>query len=66
MQTIGHGLFIGTRPYAHSGWNVMDGLIVVVSLVDAFLALVAPSNSPKIFGVLRVFGCFDRFVRYGT
>ncbi|GAU93334.1 hypothetical protein RvY_05291-3 [Ramazzottius varieornatus] len=55
LKTIAHGLFIGTRPYAHSGWNVMDGLIVVVSLVDAFLALVAPSNSPKIFGVLRVF-----------
>ena len=33
----------------------MDGILVSISLIDAFVALVAPSNSPKIFGVLRVF-----------
>ncbi|XP_055342711.1 voltage-dependent T-type calcium channel subunit alpha-1G-like isoform X2 [Paramacrobiotus metropolitanus] len=55
LKTIGHGLFLGSHPYTSSSWNVMDGILVAISLVDVFIGLIAPSNSPKIFGILRVF-----------
>ncbi|OQV23966.1 Voltage-dependent T-type calcium channel subunit alpha-1G [Hypsibius exemplaris] len=55
LKTVGHGVFVGEEPYCESGWNIMDGILVIISLVDVFIALVFPSNSPKIFGILRVF-----------
>ncbi len=45
---------IGTHAYLKSGWNVMDGFLVFIALVDLSIALTA-SSSPRIFGILRVF-----------
>lgn len=54
IKVISKGLYIGQFAYLKSGWNKMDGILVVISLIDAFVTLTARS-SPKIFGILRVF-----------
>jgi hypothetical protein len=36
------------------GWNVMDGTLVIVSLVDTMMVMILGHTS-KIFGILRVF-----------
>lgn len=35
------------------GWNIMDGSLVLVSIIDLLMSLISDS-SPKIFGILRV------------
>lgn len=52
-QVVAAGMFYGTEPYFQSGWNIMDGLLVVVSIIDLLMSLISES-SPKIFGILRV------------
>lgn len=52
-QVVAAGMFYGTEPYFKSGWNIMDGLLVVVSIIDLLMSLISES-SPKIFGILRV------------
>ena len=54
LQVLAKGLFIGTHAYLKSGWNVMDGFLVFIALIDLAIALTA-SSSPRIFGILRVF-----------
>ena len=54
LQVIAHGFVLGHSTYLRSGWNVMDGLLVLVSLIDLILSLTA-AHSRKIFGILRVF-----------
>lgn len=46
-------MFYGIDPYFKSGWNIMDGLLVIVSIIDLLMSLISES-SPKIFGILRV------------
>jgi hypothetical protein len=53
-QVLAKGLVIGQHAYLKSGWNVMDGFLVVISLVDILISITA-SSSPRIFGILRVF-----------
>lgn len=47
------GLLWGEHAYLQSSWNVLDGLLVLVSLVDIIVA-VASAGGAKILGVLRV------------
>ena len=54
VKVLAKGFFVGEYAYMKSGWNVMDGSLVIVSLIDALVTLSAKS-SPKIFGILRVF-----------
>ncbi|KAF8793170.1 Voltage-dependent T-type calcium channel subunit like protein [Argiope bruennichi] len=54
VKVIAKGLWYGQNAYFKSGWNIMDGFVVGISLVDVLLSFVADS-SPKIFGILRVF-----------
>ncbi|CAF0940376.1 unnamed protein product, partial [Brachionus calyciflorus] len=54
IKVIAHGFSIGKNAYLKSGWNKMDGILVIISLIDSFVTLTARS-SPKIFGILRVF-----------
>ena len=54
LKVIANGLFYGADPYFKSGWNIMDGILVGVSLLDLFLSFIA-QRSPRIFGMLRVF-----------
>ncbi|KAG8180483.1 hypothetical protein JTE90_026642 [Oedothorax gibbosus] len=54
IKVIAKGLWYGSRAYFKSGWNVMDGSLVIISLVDFCLSFIA-DGSPRIFGILRVF-----------
>ncbi|CAL1528277.1 unnamed protein product, partial [Lymnaea stagnalis] len=54
IKVIGKGFFVGKHAYLKSGWNVMDGFLVIISLIDILISMSA-SSSPRIFGILRVF-----------
>ena len=53
-QVIAKGMALSEHAYLRSGWNIIDGTLVVISLVDLVISLTA-STSPRIFGILRVF-----------
>lgn len=53
LKVIAVGMFYGPNAYFTSGWNIMDGLLVTVSIVDILMSLLS-SGSPRIFGILRV------------
>lgn len=46
-------MFYGEDAYFTSGWNVMDGALVIISIIDLLMSLISES-SPRIFGILRV------------
>lgn len=46
-------MFYGPDAYFTSGWNIMDGSLVIISIIDLLMSLVSES-SPRIFGILRV------------
>lgn len=73
LKVLANGCFLGPSAYFKDGWNVLDGILVVISLTNIFFeAFVSggptlshsslpsirrffvPSDSPKIFGVIRV------------
>lgn len=47
-------MFYGNEAYFNSGWNIMDGSLVIISIIDLLMSLLSDS-SPRIFGILRVF-----------
>lgn len=47
-------MLYGPDAYFTSGWNIMDGSLVIISIVDLLMSLIS-SSSPRIFGILRVF-----------
>ncbi|RXG54564.1 Calcium-channel protein cch1, partial [Armadillidium vulgare] len=53
-QVIAQGLLYGSGAYFSSGWNIMDGTLVLISVVDILMSLI-DTNSHRIFGILRVF-----------
>ncbi|XP_041474173.1 voltage-dependent T-type calcium channel subunit alpha-1I-like isoform X5 [Lytechinus variegatus] len=54
VKVLAKGFLFGTHAYLHSGWNVMDGSLVIVSWIDLLITVVS-SSSPEIFSILRVF-----------
>ncbi|CTQ87048.1 Voltage-dependent T-type calcium channel subunit alpha [Caenorhabditis elegans] len=54
MKVIANGCFIGQAAYFKDGWNILDGILVVISLINIAFELLATGDSPKIFGVIRV------------
>ncbi|XP_059138724.1 voltage-dependent T-type calcium channel subunit alpha-1G-like isoform X5 [Physella acuta] len=54
IKVIAKGFFIGKHAYLKSGWNVMDGFLVIISLIDILISISA-SSVTRIFGILRVF-----------
>merc|ERR550532_680198 len=54
LKAVSTGLWYGENAYFRSGWNIMDGTLVFVSLVDATITAIVGKKS-KIFGMLRVF-----------
>ncbi|XP_053680471.1 voltage-dependent T-type calcium channel subunit alpha-1G [Anopheles nili] len=54
IKVVSAGLFYGPDAYFTSGWNIMDGVLVIISIVDLLMSLISES-SPRIFGILRVF-----------
>ncbi|XP_035311174.1 voltage-dependent T-type calcium channel subunit alpha-1H isoform X1, partial [Cricetulus griseus] len=53
VKVVALGLLWGEHAYLQSSWNVLDGLLVLVSLVDIIVAM-ASAGGAKILGVLRV------------
>lgn len=53
MKVVAAGMFYGEDAYFNSGWNIMDGSLVSISIIDLLMSLVSDS-SPRIFGILRV------------
>lgn len=45
------GLYLGERAYLRSSWNILDGFLVFVSLIDIVVSM---AGGAKILGVLRV------------
>ncbi|VDK53449.1 unnamed protein product [Anisakis simplex] len=55
LKVVANGCLIGQGAYFKDGWNILDGTLVIISLINvAFELLVHIGNSPKIFGVIRV------------
>lgn len=54
VKVVARGALCGPDTYLKDGWNVMDGILVTISLVNIVFDLVAPGDSPKIFAVIRV------------
>lgn len=52
-QVVAMGLYVGPGSYLQSSWNVLDGLLVFVSIVDILVSL-ASSGGNRILGILRV------------
>lgn len=53
VKVIAMGLYFGNGVYLQSSWNILDGLLVFVSLVD-ILVSVASAGGNRILGILRV------------
>ena len=51
LQVVSMGLYLGDRAYLRSSWNVLDGFLVFVSLIDIVVSM---AGGAKILGVLRV------------
>lgn len=54
LKVLASGLWYSPTAYFRSGWNIMDGILVGVSLFDLVLSMIA-QRSPRILGILRVF-----------
>ncbi|WKY15980.1 hypothetical protein Q1695_001004 [Nippostrongylus brasiliensis] len=54
MKVIANGCVLGHGAYFKDGWNILDGILVIISLVNVLFELFATGDSPKIFGVIRV------------
>ncbi|CAI5680895.1 unnamed protein product [Oreochromis niloticus] len=53
IKVVAMGLYFGEGVYLQSSWNVLDGLLVFVSLVD-ILVSIASAGGNRILGILRV------------
>ncbi|KAK3530610.1 hypothetical protein QTP86_028871, partial [Hemibagrus guttatus] len=52
-MVVAMGMYVGPGSYLQSSWNVLDGLLVFVSIVDILVSL-ASSGGNRILGILRV------------
>ncbi|XP_023273227.1 voltage-dependent T-type calcium channel subunit alpha-1H-like [Seriola lalandi dorsalis] len=53
IKVLAMGLYFGNGVYLQSSWNILDGLLVFVSLVD-ILVSIASAGGNRILGILRV------------
>ncbi|XP_048473334.1 voltage-dependent T-type calcium channel subunit alpha-1I [Rhincodon typus] len=53
MKVVSLGFYIGDQAYLRSSWNILDGFLVFVSLIDIVVSL-ASAGGATILGVLRV------------
>lgn len=52
-QVVALGLCFGEKAYLKSSWNVLDGVLVLISVIDILVSMVSDSGT-KILGMLRV------------
>uniref|UniRef100_A0A671XB20 Calcium voltage-gated channel subunit alpha1 H n=1 Tax=Sparus aurata TaxID=8175 RepID=A0A671XB20_SPAAU len=53
IKVVAMGLYFGQGVYLQSSWNILDGLLVFVSLVDILVSIASASGN-RILGILRV------------
>ncbi|XP_037664649.1 voltage-dependent T-type calcium channel subunit alpha-1G isoform X4 [Choloepus didactylus] len=53
VKVVALGWCFGEQAYLRSSWNVLDGLLVLISVIDILVSLVSDSGT-KILGMLRV------------
>uniref|UniRef100_A0A6Q2Y551 Ion transport domain-containing protein n=1 Tax=Esox lucius TaxID=8010 RepID=A0A6Q2Y551_ESOLU len=53
IKVVAQGLYVGEGVYLKSSWNVLDGMLVFVSLLDIVVSIASASNN-RILGILRV------------
>ncbi|XP_069005395.1 voltage-dependent T-type calcium channel subunit alpha-1I-like isoform X2 [Embiotoca jacksoni] len=51
LKVVSMGFYIGEQAYLRSSWNILDGFLVFVSLIDIVVSM---AGGAKILGVLRV------------
>uniref|UniRef100_A0A915CTA5 Ion transport domain-containing protein n=1 Tax=Ditylenchus dipsaci TaxID=166011 RepID=A0A915CTA5_9BILA len=54
LKVIANGCFLGEGAYFKDGWNILDGVLVIISLINVLMEFFVSGDSPKIFGVIRV------------
>uniref|UniRef100_A0A6I8N9P4 Voltage-dependent T-type calcium channel subunit alpha n=1 Tax=Ornithorhynchus anatinus TaxID=9258 RepID=A0A6I8N9P4_ORNAN len=53
LKVVSLGLYFGEQAYLRSSWNILDGFLVFVSIIDIVVSM-ASAGGAKILGVLRV------------
>ncbi|XP_069779389.1 voltage-dependent T-type calcium channel subunit alpha-1G [Narcine bancroftii] len=53
VKLVAMGLCFGQQTYLKSSWNILDGLLVMISVIDILVSMVSDSGT-KILGMLRV------------
>ncbi|XP_024599730.1 voltage-dependent T-type calcium channel subunit alpha-1G isoform X28 [Neophocaena asiaeorientalis asiaeorientalis] len=53
VKVVALGWCCGEQAYLRSSWNVLDGLLVLISVIDILVSMVSDSGT-KILGMLRV------------
>ncbi|XP_034960252.2 voltage-dependent T-type calcium channel subunit alpha-1G isoform X2 [Zootoca vivipara] len=53
IKVVALGLCFGEKAYLRSSWNVLDGVLVLISVADILVSMVSDSGT-KILGMLRV------------
>ncbi|KAM9597567.1 voltage-dependent T-type calcium channel subunit alpha-1G isoform 14-T14 [Trichechus inunguis] len=53
VKVVALGWCFGEQAYLRSSWNVLDGLLVFISIIDILVSMVSDSGT-KILGMLRV------------
>ncbi|KAH0632051.1 hypothetical protein JD844_020081 [Phrynosoma platyrhinos] len=52
-RVVALGFFSGEHTYLQSSWNILDGVLVFVSIIDIIVSM-ASAGGAKILGILRV------------
>ncbi|XP_069510999.1 voltage-dependent T-type calcium channel subunit alpha-1G isoform X3 [Ambystoma mexicanum] len=53
VKVVALGLCFGEKSYLKSSWNLLDGMLVLISVIDILVSMVSDSGT-KILGMLRV------------
>uniref|UniRef100_A0A3Q2QVZ3 Voltage-dependent T-type calcium channel subunit alpha n=1 Tax=Fundulus heteroclitus TaxID=8078 RepID=A0A3Q2QVZ3_FUNHE len=53
VKIVALGWFFGDKAYLRSSWNILDGMLVMISVVDILVSLISNTGT-KILGMLRV------------
>ncbi|CAK6974288.1 voltage-dependent T-type calcium channel subunit alpha-1G [Scomber scombrus] len=53
LKIVALGFCFGEKVYLRSSWNILDGMLVMISVIDILVSLISNSGT-KILGMLRV------------
>ncbi|GLD57722.1 voltage-dependent T-type calcium channel subunit alpha-1G-like protein, partial [Lates japonicus] len=53
VKIVALGWCFGDKAYLRSSWNILDGMLVMISVIDILVSLISNSGT-KILGMLRV------------